>query len=51
MFHTHFSPLQYWGIAVSMMTLVVEVYRTMAYDGESASNDEKKTDGDLHNDK
>ena len=28
-FNAHFSSLQYWGIAVSMMTLVIEVYMTL----------------------
>jgi len=30
LFHTHFSSLQYWGIFVSIMTFVVDVYKTLS---------------------
>ena len=31
-FNTHFSSLQYWGIAISAFTFFVDIYMTVADD-------------------
>ena len=38
-FNTHFSSLQYWGIAISAFTFVVDIYMTVM--------DDAKPDGEI----
>ena len=40
-FHVHFSSMQYWGIFVSMMTFIIDIYMTLS---EDTKNDDKKED-------
>ena len=37
-FHVHFSSMQYWGIFVSMMTFIIDIYMTLS---EDTKNDDK----------
>ena len=47
-FHVHFSSMQYWGIFVSMMTFVIDVYMTCTEDDKKDAEDvDRKEDADL----
>ena len=49
-FHVHFSSMQYWGIFVSMMTFVIDIYMTLSEDNNRTKDVEdvdKKEEGEL----
>ena len=49
-FHVHFSSMQYWGIFVSMMTFVIDIYMTLSEEsnrGKDTEDLDKKEDADL----
>ena len=43
-FHVHFSSMQYWGIFVSMMTFIIDIYMTLS---EDTKNDDKNEGGEI----
>ena len=49
-FDVHFSSMQYWGIFVSMMTFIIDIYMTLSEDNskvKDAEDAEKEEEDDL----
>ena len=49
-FDVHFSSMQYWGIFVSMMTFIIDIYMTLSEDNSKVKDTEdaeKKDEEDL----